>query len=106
MFKKQFTTISIATLATLGAFAMSVESASARPGGGFRGGGFHRAVAFRGGMHRPAFRHVHLHRHVHWRHRYHRWGFYRPAVYVGASYASACYFVRRPAGLFKVCPVY
>ena len=43
MFKKPFTTISIATLAVLGAFAMSVEGASA----GFSGHGF--GVSFHSG---------------------------------------------------------
>ncbi len=83
MFKKQFTTISIATLAALGALAMSTGGASA---GGVR-------ISFHGG-------------HGHWGHRPHHWGFYRPPVYVSYPYARPCYFVRRGGGLYKVCPVY
>jgi hypothetical protein len=91
MFKKQFTTISIATLATLGAFAMSVESASARPGGhGFRGHGFHGGYGRHWG-------------HGHWEHRYGR-GFYGAPIYVSTgAYALDCYYVRRRGLLFKVC---
>ena len=95
MFTKKLTTISIATLATLGAFAMSVESASARPGHGFRGGhgghGFARHAGFR---------------HGHWGYRRHgyRWGIYGAPLLVGASaYAMECYYVRRMGALYKVC---
>jgi hypothetical protein len=43
------------------------------------------------------------HRHVRWGLHY-GWGAYAAPAY--AAYAQPCYFVRRPAGLFKVCPVY
>jgi hypothetical protein len=98
---KQFTSISLATVATLGAFAMSVESASAipRPTSSIPiSHGFGRPAGSGPGSIKP----IHVHRHVHWRHRY-RWGVYAPPIYV--NYARPCYFVRRPAGLFKVCPV-
>jgi len=85
MFKKQFTTISIATLAAFGAFAMSTGGASA---GGLK-------ISFHGG-------------HGHWGHGHHRhhWGFYGRPAYVSYPYAPACYYVRRGGGLYKVCPVY
>ena len=83
MFKK-FTTISIATLATLGAFAMSAESASAGSG---------ISIGFHSGYHAPR----------HWGHRY-GWGFYGAPVYVSRSrYVLDCYYVRRYGKLFKVC---
>jgi hypothetical protein len=58
MFKKQFTTISIATLAALGALAMS--------GGGASAGGI--KIGFHSGHH--------------WGHRPHHWGFYGRPAYV------------------------
>jgi hypothetical protein len=106
MSSKQFTTISLAALATLSAFAMSVESASALPA---VGGSFKNPNVFRAGVSAPkppTSRHVSIH--VHHRHVYrssrYRWGVYAAPAYV--AYAPACYFVRRPAGLFKVCKVY
>ena len=98
MFKKQFTTIGIATLATLGALAASAGSASALP---TVGGSIKNPNVFRPGVSAPkppTSKHVRIyvrHRHLHWGPRY-RW----------VAYAPACYFVRRPAGLFKVCRVY
>ena len=96
MFTKKLMSISIATLATLGAFAISAESASARPGEhGFRGGhdgGFHRG--FDGGRHWG---------HRHWGHGY-RWGVYGAPVVLGAAaYVPECYYVRRRGILYKVC---
>ena len=85
MFKKQFTTISIATLAVLGAFAMSTGGASA---GGLR-------ISFHSG---PSGYH-------HWSPRPY-WGFYGAPAYVSYPYVRSCYFVRRGGGLYKVCPVY
>lgn len=83
MFKK-FSTISLAALASLGAMAMSVESASAT------------SIHF-------GFGHRGHHWHHHWRSHYgYGWG-YNP-VYVSAPLARPCYFVRRGGGLFKVCP--
>jgi hypothetical protein len=92
MFTKKLISISIATIATLGALAISAESASARPGShGFRGG-FHH-----GGFHGGRWAHGH------WGHRY-RWGFYGGPVVVGAaSYLPECYYVRRRGILYKVC---
>lgn len=117
---KQFTTISLATLITIGAYAMSVESASAlpRPGRGLSIGGWFNAasapprpgqsISISGGLSGsggagPGSPPVVRHPHGHWGHGY-RWGAYAAPAYV--SYAQPCYFVRRPAGLFKVCPVY
>jgi hypothetical protein len=85
MFKKQFTTISIATLAALGALAMSTGGASA------------------GGI-KISFGHGHF-GHGHWGHHRPHWGYYRPA-YVSYPYVRTCHFVRRGGGLYKVCPVY
>lgn len=105
MSNKQFTTISLATLATLGAFAMSVESASALP---TIGGSIKNPNVFRPGVSAPkppTGKNVRIRvnvRHVYGRPWYRR-GVYAP-TYV--TYAPACYFVRRPAGLFKVCRVY
>ncbi|HEX2725605.1 MAG TPA: hypothetical protein VHN20_07280 [Beijerinckiaceae bacterium] len=103
MFKK-FTTIAIAATASLGAFAVSAESASAGfRGHGFRGGGFRHVHVNR---HFHINRHVHFRRHVHWRYGY-RWG-YRAPIYASGAYAVGyrpCVFVRRPAGVFKVCRV-
>ena len=98
MFTKKLMSISIATLATLGAFAISAESASARPGGhGFRGGGMHGGFVRHGG-----FRPGHLGGES-WGHRY-RWGFYGGPVVVGAaSYLPECYYARRRGILYKVC---
>jgi hypothetical protein len=80
MFKK-FSTISLATLATVGAMALSVESASAG------------SIKIRFGGH---FGHHH-----HWKPYYgHGWG-YHP-VYVSAPVKS-CYFVKRFGELVKVC---
>ena len=83
MFSKKLTSISIATVAALGAMAMSVESASAKSG-------IHVHVGFGGGHHwgyRP------------WRHRH--WGVYStPVVY---SAMPECFYVRRYGRLFKVC---
>jgi hypothetical protein len=98
MFMKKLTTISFATLASLGALALSVESASARPGSGYRGG-FHG-----GGIHR-GFGHGGF-RHGHWGHRHHRygWGVYATPLLVStASYVPECYYVRRFGTLYKVC---
>lgn len=95
MFTKKLTTISIATVAALGAMALSLESASARPGG--HGFGRHGGHGF--GRH-AGFRHGH---HGHWRHR-HGWGFYGAPIYLSAgAYALDCYYVRRRGVLLKVC---
>jgi hypothetical protein len=94
---KQFASISLATVATLGAFAMSVESASAtpRPTSSIPiSHGFGRPAGSGPSLIKPIY--------VHWRHRC-RWGVYAAPIYV--KHARPCYFVRRPAGLFKVCPV-
>jgi hypothetical protein len=84
MFKKS-TTISLAAFASLGATAMSVESASAT------------SIHFGFGHRGHHWNHGH-----HWRPHY-GWG-YRAPVYVSAPLARPCYFVRRGGGLFKVCP--
>jgi hypothetical protein len=111
MFAKKFSTISIATLAALGALALSVDGASARQGGGggggmrgggMRGGGFHAAAFHGGGMMRRGggFRQVG------WGHRRHGygWGLYGAPLLVGAgAYAYDCYYVRRYGALYKVC---
>ncbi len=84
MFKK-FSTISLATLATLGALAMSVESASAKSRA-------HISIGFHGGYHGH-----------HWNRPY-GWGFYGAPVYVSRSrYVLDSYYVRRSGRLFKVC---
>jgi hypothetical protein len=88
---KKLTTLAFAGAATLGALALSVESASARPGGGYRHG-LHRHV----GWHRHGWHH----RHWRWRHHY---GFYGAPLVVGATYAPYCYWVRRYGALIKVC---
>jgi hypothetical protein len=76
--------------------ALSLESASARPGHGFRGHGGH------GIMRHGGFRHGHW-GHRHWRHR-HGWGFYGAPIYASVgAYALDCYYVRRRGVLFKVC---
>ena len=86
MFTKKLTSISIATLATLGAFAMSAESASARGFGISIGHGHHGNWGHGG-----------------WGHRRH-FGFYAaPVIYTSASYLPDCYYVRRYGKLFKVC---
>jgi len=96
MFTKKLTAISIATVATLGVFALGVESASARPGGhGLRGGGGHHVM-----------RHVGFRHHGHWGHRRYGygWGIYGTPLLVGAtSYALDCYHVRRHGVLYRVC---
>jgi hypothetical protein len=100
MFMKNFTSISFATLASLGALALSVESASARPGGGYRGS-FHGG----GGIHRGFVRHGGF-RHGHWGHQHHRygWGVYAaPLLVSAATYVPECYYVRRFGTLYKVC---
>jgi hypothetical protein len=100
MFTKKFTSISIATMATFGVLALSVESASARPGHGLRGG-FHG-----GGIHRGFVRHGGFRHHGGWGHRHHRygWGVYAaPLLISAAAYVPECYYVRRVGGLYKVC---
>ena len=96
MFKKPFTTISIATLAVLGAFAMSVEGASA----GFSDHGF--GVSFHSGHSDHG-----SWGHDDWGHR-RSWGYYGygAPVYVSTPYARPCYYTRRGGALYKVCPVY
>ena len=90
MFSKRFTTISIATLATLGAFATTAEQAAARPGGhGFRG-----HVSFHGG---------HRWGHRHWGHRPHFGIYGAPLLVSAATYVPECYYVRRRGLLYKVC---
>jgi hypothetical protein len=84
MFKKRFTSISLATLAILGTYAMSVESAFARSGHGV-------SISFHSGGYRP------------WRH-HHSWGLYGRTGYVSTRpYVLDCYYVRRYGKLFKVC---
>jgi hypothetical protein len=101
MFTKKFTTISIATVATFGALALNIESASARPGHGLRGD-FHG-----GGIHRGFVRHGGFRHHGGWRHRHHRygWGVYAaaPLLIGAAAYVPECYYVRRVGVLYKVC---
>jgi hypothetical protein len=82
MFSKKLTSISIATLATLGAFAMSAESASAK--------GLKVHIGFG-------------HHHGHWGHGHYRpWRYYAtPVVY--STYVRECVYVRRFGKLFKVC---
>jgi hypothetical protein len=80
MSTKKLTTISIAALATLGAYAASVQSASA---GSIK-------ISFGGGHH--------------WNH--HHWGHY--PVYVSRP-VKTCYFVKRFGELVQVCkyrPIY
>ena len=94
MFTKKFTTISIATLAALGALALNVESASARSGGGFGGHGF----GGRGMMH-AGFSH-----HGYWGHRRgYGWGYGAPLLVGTSAYALDCYYIRRRGLLYKVC---
>jgi hypothetical protein len=91
---KSFTTISIAALATLGAFAASVESASARSSHGMRSHGGGHGMMRHGGS-----------RHHDWGHRrHHNWGYYGAPLLVGAgAYGLECYYVRRRGGLYKIC---
>lgn len=94
MFKK-FTTISIAAFATLGAFAVGVESASARSGHGMRShGGGHSMM-----------RHSSSRHHGHWGHGHrYGWGYYGAPILVGAAtYGFNCYYVRRHGALYKIC---
>ena len=95
MIAKQFTTIVLASAATLGALAMSAESASARPGFRAHGGFYHASYGYRWGHRRWS--------HRRWRHRY-GWGIYGAPLLIGASaYAVECYYVRRYGALIKIC---
>jgi hypothetical protein len=105
MFAKYLTAISIATMAALGAVALSVDAASAHPGGGGGGGG--GGMHGGGGSHNSAFHMQGVSRQAHWDGRRHRygWGYYGAPLLVGAStYAAECYYVRRYGALYKVCP--
>jgi hypothetical protein len=87
MSNKQFTTIGVATLAALAAFAVSVDTASAKSRS-------HISIGSHSGHHDGNHR------------RHHSWDSYRAPVYVSEPYVRSCYFVRRSGALYKVCPVY
>ena len=73
---RRFATLAIALTASVGALALSVDSASARGGhgGGFGRGG-HGGFMRHGGFRHGGFRHYRHFGHRHWRWRGYGWGY-------------------------------